>query len=56
VNVSTADVNGDGVPDIIASTGPGSPPMIKAFSGTTFQTIDSFSALDPTFLGGVFVG
>jgi hypothetical protein len=56
VNVSTADVNGDGVADIIAATGPGSPPMIRAFSGTTFQVIDSFSALDPTFLGGVFVG
>ena len=56
VNVAVSDVNGDGIPDIVASTGPGSPPMIKAFSGTTQQVLDSFSALDPTFLGGVFVG
>jgi hypothetical protein len=56
VNVSTSDVNGDGIQDIIAATGPGSPPMIRAFNGATLQPLDSFSALDPSFFGGVFVG
>ena len=56
VAVSTTDVNGDGVADIIAATGPGNPPQIKAFDGRSLGEIEAFTALDPTFTGGVFVG
>lgn len=56
VRVSAADVNADGRPDII--TGPGSPlaPTVRVFDVPTQTVLRTFSAYDPAFLGGVFVG
>lgn len=53
VHVQVADVNGDGVPDIITATGEGGGPHIKVFDGQTGETILSFFAFDETFFGGM---
>jgi hypothetical protein len=55
VRVANADVNGDGVPDIITAPGPGGGPHIKVFDGTDLHVIYSFMAYDINFTGGVFV-
>ena len=55
VRVANADVNGDGVPDIITAPGPGGGPHIKVFDGTDLHLIYSFMAYDIDFTGGVFV-
>ena len=59
VRVALADVNGDGVPDIITGAGPGGGPHVKVFDGLTGQqlpgAIGSFYAFAPSFTGGVFV-
>jgi hypothetical protein len=56
VSVAAADVNGDGLADIVTGAGPGGGPHVKAFSGTDLSLLASFFAYDPTVLGGVFVG
>src|SRR5262245_45251572 len=55
VRVATADVNGDGVPDLIAGAGPGGAPHVEVFDGATASLIQSFFAFNPQFTGGVFV-
>jgi hypothetical protein len=55
VRVATADINGDGVPDIITAPGPGGGPHVRVFDGVTFAVITEFMAYDPRFTGGVFV-
>jgi predicted outer membrane repeat protein len=55
VRVAVADVNGDGIPDIICGAGPGAGPEVAVFDGTTFQRIMDFMALPATFTGGIFV-
>jgi len=55
VNVAQGDVNGDGVPDIIAGSGVGGGPVVKVFDGVTGNLIRSFLAYEPTFRGGVNV-
>jgi hypothetical protein len=55
VRVAVGDVNGDGVPDIIAAAGPGSMPKVKVFDGTNFTMISSFLAFGQNFRGGVYV-
>jgi hypothetical protein len=59
--VAVADVNGDGIADIITGAGPGGGPHVRIFDGGTGlqlqqNTTDSFMAFDPSFSGGVFVG
>ena len=68
VRVAAGDVNGDGVAEVIAGTGPGSshvkviktaPSSIPWGPAAEFETtalLASFFAFDPTFTGGVFVG
>jgi hypothetical protein len=51
-----ADVNNDGSPEIIASTGPSAAPEVRLYDGAILSTLDDFYAFDPRFLGGVFVG
>ena len=55
VRVTTGDVNGDGVPDIIVAAGAGRPARIKVYDGKTFNLIRSFLAFGGGFTGGVFV-
>ncbi len=55
VRVATADVDGDGVADIITGAGPGGGPHVKVYDGVTGAEIRSFMAFDPGFTGGVFV-
>jgi hypothetical protein len=55
VRVARADVNGDGVPDIIVAAGSGGGPRVKVIDGFTFHTIADFFAYDPSFTGGVYV-
>jgi hypothetical protein len=55
VNVATADVNGDGVPDIITGAGKGGAPLVNVFNGVNGDIILSFYAYDPGFRGGVNV-
>jgi hypothetical protein len=55
VFVAVADVNGDGVPDIITGAGAGGGPHVKVFSGVDGSQIDSFYAYAATFAGGVRV-
>ncbi len=54
--VAAADVDGDGVAEILTGAGPGGGPHVQAFDGRTGQVKRSFLAYDPTFTGGVFVG
>jgi hypothetical protein len=56
VRVGTADVNGDGVPDILTGAGPGGGPEVRVFDGTTLAVLEDFFAYDPSYTGGVYVG
>ncbi|MFL5329890.1 MAG: FG-GAP-like repeat-containing protein [Gemmataceae bacterium] len=56
VRVVTADINGDGVPDIITAPGKGGGPHIKVFSGIDGRLLSQFFAYAPDMTSGVFVG
>ena len=55
VHIAMADVNGDGVPDIITGAGAGGGPHVKVFDGVTGNLITQFFAYDANFHGGVNV-
>ncbi len=55
VNVTLADVTGDGVADIIVGAGAGGGPHVKVFDGATGTMIASFFAFGNGFTGGVDV-
>ena len=55
VNVAAADVNGDGLADIITGVGPGGGPHVRIWSGADFSELFGFFAYDPAFPGGVNV-
>jgi glucose/arabinose dehydrogenase len=55
VRVAAADVTGDGVPDVIAGTGPGAANRVRVFDGTNFKTVQDFAPFEAGFTGGVFV-
>jgi hypothetical protein len=55
VYVASADITGDGVPDILVSADVGGGPRVQVFSGTTFTMLNKFFAYDPAFTGGVRV-
>ena len=50
-----ADINGDGVPDLLAGAGAGAGPHVKLIDGATGAELFSFFAFDEAFLGGVSV-
>jgi hypothetical protein len=57
VRVAVGDVNGDGIPDIIAVTGPGAS-EIKVFNGANSAVLFDYFAnfsFNPGFTGGLFV-
>lgn len=56
VRAVAADVNGDGVGDIVLGTGPYGGSRIRILDGKTFQDIvPAFSAFESSFSGGVFL-
>ncbi|OWK35898.1 FG-GAP repeat domain-containing protein [Fimbriiglobus ruber] len=55
VRVFLADVNGDGVPDLIAGSGPGVTNQVVVLDGKTHQQLVSFTPFESSFTGGVFV-
>jgi uncharacterized protein (TIGR03118 family) len=56
VRVALLDRDSDGLADIVAGAGPGTPANVLTFKGTTLAPEIVFMAFDPAFLGGVFVG
>lgn len=55
VSVSSADINQDGICDIITGAGPGGGPHVRVFNGSNLSILKEFLAYDPSFTGGVFV-
>ncbi len=55
VRVTTGDVNGDGVPDIIAATGAGIVGQVRVFDGATGALIRSFEPFGADYTRGVTV-
>ena len=55
VRTATADVTGDGVPDLLTATGPGQVAIVKLFDGVTGAEIATALPFESTFTGGVFI-
>src|SRR5262249_46217205 len=55
VRTASADINGDGVLDVIVGTGPGIQNRVQIYDGATTAKIADFSPFATTFTGGVFV-
>jgi hypothetical protein len=55
VHVTTGDINGDHIPDLITTVGPGGPPHVKVFDGATGALLESFLAFDATMTSGLSV-
>jgi hypothetical protein len=55
VRVAAADVNHDGIADIITAPGAGGGPEVRVYEGDTPTIIGDYMAFDPSFSGGVFV-
>ena len=55
VRTATADVTGDGVPDLIAGPGPGGGPNVVVLDGATGERFADLNAFESGFAGGVFV-
>jgi hypothetical protein len=54
VRVAVADVDGDGVADVVTAPGPGGGPAAKVFSGRDGQLLRSWFAYEPEFRGGAY--
>ena len=55
VRVATADVTGDGIPDVIAVPGAGGGPVVRVFDGNSGVAVRNFLAFEPEFRGGLRV-
>lgn len=55
IRVAAADIDGDGLDDVVAASGPGGPPRIRVFSGADQHVMADFFAFAPSFGGGVDV-
>jgi uncharacterized protein YkwD len=56
VRVAARDQDGDGRADILVGGGAGAANPVRAYSGVTLFQIRSYSAFDPSFLGGCYIG
>ncbi|MBN9523642.1 FG-GAP repeat protein [bacterium] len=54
VSVAAGDVNGDGVPDLITSTGTGGGPRVVVLDGRTTAVLSSFFVFDQNLREGFF--
>ena len=55
VRIAVGDVTGDGVPDVVAGTGPGVLARFVVLDGVTKSIVRSVQAFEDTFTGGTFV-
>ena len=55
VSVGVADINSDGVADIITGAGAGGGSQVKVFNGADVTVLQSYSAFNGLFTGGVRV-
>jgi hypothetical protein len=55
VRTAAADFNKDGVPDVVAGTGPGAPTRVRVLDGATGAELGSFAPFEAGFTGGVYV-
>jgi hypothetical protein len=55
VRVASADFTGDGVPDVIAGSGPGRAALVRVFNGATGAEAVRVEPFEPAFTGGVYV-
>ena len=55
VRVVVADVTGDGVPDLIAGTGPGIATSVVVYDGNTRKELFRVAPFEPSFTGGVYL-
>ena len=55
LRTAEADVNNDGIADILAGTGPGAASQVKLIDGKTQTELFSMNPFESTFTGGVFV-
>ena len=53
VRVATADLSGDGTPDLIAATGPGVANQVKVYDGRTGNLVASLQPFEASFDGGL---
>ena len=53
--VSTADFDGDGVPDIVVGTGPGGATQVVVTNGVTLKEMFTIQPFEAAFTGGVYV-
>ena len=50
-----ADVTGDGVPDLVVGSGPGTAARVLVIDGATRQTVMTLTPFEDGFTGGTFV-
>lgn len=55
VRVTTADVTGDGFPDLIAGTGPGRMALVAVYDGRSGTGLGEFAPFEPGYTGGVAI-
>jgi hypothetical protein len=55
LSVAGADVNGDGVPDVVVAAGQGGGPRVRVFSGADGTVLADFYAFEADFRGGMTV-
>jgi hypothetical protein len=55
VRSALADFNRDGIPDLVAGTGPGAPTLVRILDGRDEHELFAISPFEAAFTGGVYV-